>query len=233
MAALPIIIVNWERYTKYMIGGGDSPWEVRVGLVGEPGLGKTTFRHLCTYHDATDSNSRKERPMRDKDDFYCGSYDYVHKGKHTMFKTKIWDEANNEPPIGKPVYWFEEAAAILIFFDLSKHHTFECIDQWLQQIRTWTASCSGDIFPKVFVIGNKSDLPRAVTREEIKIMCSDLRVSYFEISCSTERGVEECWHSIIQEVYTDLEMLADAKHKALSTSNSTSTTTAADHCSLS
>jgi GTPase SAR1 family protein len=52
----------------------------------------------------------------------------------------------------------------------------------------------GDI--PVLLLGNKSDLPRAVNRSEAEALASAWRIPYFESTCLDGLGVGEFFHAL-------------------------------------
>ncbi|KAH3723360.1 hypothetical protein Pelo_17934 [Pelomyxa schiedti] len=214
-------------------GGGEWEWEwtVAVGTLGEHGVGRSSFRRLCVGLASRVANGLGAKELEcDQDLFYHGTFDLVEKGKHSVLKTKMWDSNGEDKCQGVAAGWHEKCAGFFVLFDVSDHVTFDFVRDWIAHIRGHTSAEQGDILPKVFIVGNKSDLAREVTPEEIQALCSQFGgVPYFEVSCSTCQGVQECWNAMISSAYHDLVMLANclpensSKHKKKS----------AEHCSLS
>ena len=84
---------------------------------------------------------------------------------------------------------------ILVFFDLSNRKSFSNLDFYLEEIRN---RCGSDM--PVIIIGNKSDLTRAVTEEEVEKYCKDNDVEFLNISVKDNINVFESVESIGRSV---------------------------------
>ena len=84
---------------------------------------------------------------------------------------------------------------ILVFFDLSNKTSFTNLDFYLEEIRS---KCGSDM--PLIIIGNKSDLEKAVTDEEVKKFCKDNDVESMNISVKDNINVTESIESIIRSV---------------------------------
>ena len=84
---------------------------------------------------------------------------------------------------------------ILVFFDLSNKTSFTNLDFYLEEIRN---KCGSDM--PLLIIGNKSDLEKAVTDEEIQKLCNDNDVESMNISVKENIKVTECIETIGRSV---------------------------------
>ncbi|KAH3723070.1 hypothetical protein Pelo_18226 [Pelomyxa schiedti] len=104
----------------------------------------------------------------------------------------MWDSAGEEKFRNVCVSWYRKCVGFFILFDLSDHYTFEVAPLWVKEITRYTCSEPGDILPKMFIVGNKCNLTRAVTPDEIQSLCSELGgCTYLEVSCYTGQGLQE------------------------------------------
>jgi Ras-related protein Rab-1A len=100
---------------------------------------------------------------------------------------------------------------ILVFFDLSNKTSFTNLDFYLEEIRS---KCGSDM--PLIIIGNKSDLEKAVTDEEVKKFCKDNDVESMNISVKDNINVTESIESIIRSVIFNSYFRGDTitiKHK--------------------
>ena len=84
---------------------------------------------------------------------------------------------------------------ILVFFDLSNKTSFTNLDFYLEEIRN---KCGSDM--PLLIIGNKSDLEKAVTDEEIQKLCNDNDVESMNISVKDNIKVTESIETIGRSV---------------------------------
>ena len=84
---------------------------------------------------------------------------------------------------------------ILVFFDLSNKTSFTNLDFYLEEIRN---KCGSDM--PLLIIGNKSDLEKAVTDEEIQKLCQDNDVESMNISVKDNIKVTESIETIGRSV---------------------------------
>ena len=100
---------------------------------------------------------------------------------------------------------------ILVFFDLSNKTSFTNLDFYLEEIRS---KCGSDM--PLIIIGNKSDLEKAVTDEEVNKYCKDNDVESMNISVKDNINVTESIESIIRSVIFNSYFRGDTitiKHK--------------------
>ena len=80
---------------------------------------------------------------------------------------------------------------ILVFFDLSNKTSFTNLDFYLEEIR---GKCGSDM--PLLIIGNKSDLEKAVNDEEIEKLCKDNDVESMSISVKNNINITESIEAI-------------------------------------
>ena len=107
------------------------------------------------------------------------------KIKDKIYRLTIWDTAGQERFRAIPKRYYQNVDGILLFFDLNQRQTFDNILNWIKSIHENTKSRftneSNDL--TITLIGNKIDLERKVSHEEINKLVHELNISYFEVSC--------------------------------------------------
>ena len=160
-----------------MIGRRDA---FNVVMIGEPFVGKTTLAEALrdvrldgTYHPTMGASLVKVP-------FPPGSHQ-----EGNWFS--IWDTAGAEKYKSlAPVYYRDSHAAIVVF-DVANQDSLNAVETWVKLYR----SVVGDV-PEIILIGNKTDLARVVTREEVEEVCEKNRIhQYLECSAKTHEGVPE------------------------------------------
>ncbi|KAH3764956.1 Ras family [Pelomyxa schiedti] len=199
----------YDQYSRHHA----SSLVVAVAMLGENGVGKTSLRN--TFMKLSASPDFPAGIERDPIGYFPSKLIYLEQTKQHTVYTRIWDNLGEGSLPQPDCRFFRKLAGFLLVFDLNDHHTFECVVHWHQQIRRFIYCDPGDAFPKLFLVGNKCDLPRQVTPLEIQSLCTDLGgTPYFEVSCHTGHGVRECWDTIVSTVYRDLLTLSGCQQHA-------------------
>ena len=100
---------------------------------------------------------------------------------------------------------------ILVFFDLSNKSSFTNLEFYLEEIRS---KCGSDM--PLIIIGNKSDLEKAVTNEEVEKFCKENDVESMNISVKDNINVIESIESIGRSIIFNSYFRGDTitiKHK--------------------
>ena len=100
---------------------------------------------------------------------------------------------------------------ILVFFDLSNKSSFTNLNFYLEEIR---GKCGSDM--PLIIIGNKSDLEKAVTNEEVEKFCKENDVESMNISVKDNINVIESIESIGRSIIFNSYFRGDTitiKHK--------------------
>ena len=119
---------------------------VKVVLLGEAGVGKTSIIHQFTYHtfdpDCISSISAQ---------FVSKTIDYQGYG---AIKYDIWDTAGQERYRSMAKIFYKDAKVIIFVYDITNQNTFDGIQNyWYEQIKI---NCEKDAI--LAVVANKNDL---------------------------------------------------------------------------
>jgi len=106
-------------------------------------------------------------------------------------KLQIWDTAGQEKFRAITKAYFRGANGILVVFDLSRRDTFNRTTAWIDSIKD-----SGESTIDVVLVGNKSDLPHAVSQDEIKELAEKYNIPYFQTSAKDNSQVDSAFESI-------------------------------------
>lgn len=72
--------------------------------------------------------------------------------------------------------FFRDVNLALVMFDFNNSQSFNDIDEWIRQLNDINQNA------KLIIIGNKIDLPRVITKQQLRVKASDYHADYFEIS---------------------------------------------------
>ena len=182
--------------------------QIKIILLGDSQVGKTAFiNRYC-------KNSFLQVGLAT---FGMEDEKKILKIKDKMYRLKIWDTAGQERFRSIPKRYYQNVDGILLLFDLNQRQSFDNILNWIKSINENTRSrfTNESVNLTITLIGNKIDLERKVSHEEINKLIQSLNINYFEISCKLNINVND---SIAYNIF---ECIKKINHIDLNFSNST------------
>ena len=173
----------------------------KIGLIGDKNVGKTslltrlaenTFTNTPT---ATIGMNTKTKTM-------------VIDGNNV--KLQLFDTGGQEGYKTISAGYYKALKAVVIVYDVADAASHKHVASWIREID----GC-GVTGIKKMVVGNKTDLNRAVSHEQGQSLALSQQLSYAETSAKTGSGVEEAFRALAKE-------LMDASPAAASNSKSKS-----------
>ena len=165
------------------MSGADS---VKVVLLGEAGVGKTSIIHQFTYHtfdpDCISSISAQ---------FVSKTIDYQGYG---AIKYDIWDTAGQERYRSMAKIFYKDAKVIVFVYDITSQPTFEGLkNYWYQQVKI---NCEKDSI--LAVVANKNDLyaDQVVPDEEGEKFADEIGAIFQSTSASSDSGIGKLFDHI-------------------------------------
>lgn len=168
---------------------------IRIIVVGDKGTGKSSL----------------------KEHYEHGTFDQPHKSigidfcvknmviKQQNIRAQIWD--TNDFTVGMMIKRLNIDGAF-IFFDLSKHKTFDSVIEWKNKLNEneYLTKLNKKMLP-IVLIANKSDLARNnITDQDIeKIVVENNFVGWFAISLKENINVEESLVFLAENIISNPE----------------------------
>nr|AFZ78867.1 Ras-related protein [Coptotermes formosanus] len=152
-------------------------YSIKLILIGDSSVGKTSL--IMRYIDDKFSPNNLSTIGVDF------KTKYLEIDGHQV-KVQVWDTAGQEQFRAITRAYYRNSNGILIVFDLTNRETFNQVKVWLQSIHDVSVDAVD-----VILCGNKVDLERAVSREEVEEFASLSSVPYFETSCKLNTGINE------------------------------------------
>ena len=125
----------------------NEPESIKVVLVGESGVGKTSIISQFT--------TKKFDPHRETSlsaQFISKTVNFQDLGKEIKFD--IWDTVGQERFRSMAKIFYKDAKVIIFVYDITSQKSFDALQNfWQGEIKN---NCNGD--PLIAVVGNKSDL---------------------------------------------------------------------------
>ena len=173
----------------YEIIQGNSISEIKLGLIGERKVGKTSI--LYSYFGLKFKNN------------------LLNKFWPKTMETKFNSTNNQDIQLiisdtyGAEIFYYftintiKDLKGIIIVFDVTSRETFDKIPEWLESVKE---ECSD---PFIVLFGNKSDLneKREVSIEEINKFAKEKKLKYFEVSAHSKKGIDEGINYIANLIY--------------------------------
>ena len=159
-----------------MSGGVDS---VKVVLLGEAGVGKTSIINQFTYHqfdpDCISSISAQ---------FISKTIEYQGYG---AIKFDIWDTAGQERYRSMAKIFYKDAKVIIFVYDITSEPTFDGMkNYWYEQIKI---NCEKDAI--LAVVANKNDLynDQKISDEDGQQFADDIGAIFQSTSALSDSGI--------------------------------------------
>ena len=162
-------------------------------LIGDSETGKSSllmryFKNEFSYNFLTTIGTDKEVK--------------IIKIEDKLYKFVLWDTAGQERFRSIPVKYFQNAHGIFLFYDVTKRETFENVEKWMEDVKN---NVSSNKHSNVYLIGNKIDLNREVTKEEGIKMAENLKIKYYECSNKLNLNVNEIMSHMIIDCYNNIK----------------------------
>ena len=165
------------------MSGADS---VKVVLLGEAGVGKTSIIHQFTYHtfdpDCISSISAQ---------FVSKTIDYQGYG---AIKYDIWDTAGQERYRSMAKIFYKDAKVIVLVYDITSQNTFDGLkNYWYEQIKI---NCENDAI--LAVVANKNDLyaDQVVSDETGQRFADEIGAIFQSTSALSDSGIGKLFEHI-------------------------------------
>ena len=107
----------------------------------------------------------------------------------------MWDTAGQEQYKSLTKNFYRNANGIIIVFDVTNRKSFDCIKEWIQNIRDYA---NKEI--KVILVGNKNDLDRDVSDKEAISLATSLNINYFDCSAKDNTGFKDCVINLVTDI---------------------------------
>ena len=123
-------------------------------------------------------------------------------------KLIMWDTAGQERFKSLIPSYLKNANCIILTYDISNKSSFVSLNKWLMDAKEYVNEKT------LFVIcGNKLDLKRAVTKEEVEDFSNEKNIPLFiEVSALTGEGINDLFNNIVK-TFCDKENIVNSEIK--------------------
>jgi Ras-related protein Rab-2A len=119
-------------------------------------------------------------------------------------KIQLWDTAGQEIYRAITRSYYRDSHCAIIVCDLTKRETFDSMIQWVKEIQTIAPR-----YCKIVLVGNKTDLPRQVSSEELAAFAAQVGYPVFETSALTGSNIRAVFDECAMEVFADRHNMID------------------------
>jgi len=170
------------------------PERRKIVVLGDTEVGKSTL------------TSRYLRPEDTPNDQYVATIgiDFSAKevklpgpgGDPIRVRLQIWDTAGAERFRTLSSHYVQDAAAVIVVYDITRKDTFDSVRQWVEMV---TDKCieSDASPPLLFLVGNKIDLQNGmVSTREGKDLAAELGATFFMTSAKEDCNVAKLFEDV-------------------------------------
>ena len=172
---------------------------IKIIILGESEVGKSALFKRYFKNNFTIDNTLSTIGMETETKFI--------KINNEICKLTIFDTAGQEKFRAVPRNYYKNADGILLLFDVCNRNSFEKIKDWINEIKKYSNKSLNNEDNEnkliIYLIGNKIDNEREVTKNEGENLANELKIKYFEISCKTSININEVICRLIIECYNN------------------------------
>lgn len=130
---------------------------------------------------------------------------YIINHNDNIVKLQIWDTAGQERFRTITNLYYKGTHAVILVFDLSVRSSFDNLNFWINHVNT---HCDSNI--SLVIVGNKSDIDRKVSKEEITSFMeknNKLNVSYVETSAKDNKSIENIFKLLVHDLTENKKLM--------------------------
>ncbi|XP_067685614.1 ras-related protein Rab-8B-like [Haliotis asinina] len=167
----------------------DHVYTVKAVLIGDLGVGKTTFLH-------TFMEGKFTRVLTPLDTQAFKQKTIIHRDKNV--RLQIWDTAGQEKYRSLTASYYRGANGCIIMFDVTNEETFDHVHRWFDDMREYASQ--KDI--AVVLVGTKChDLDREVTKDRATSFAEEHSIPYIEVSAERDiNSVNSAFDTLVEKV---------------------------------
>ena len=159
----------------------------KIVIIGDSGVGKTSLMNIFL---GNEFNSQQQITI---------GVDYGIKKinlRENEIKLQIWDTAGQEVFRSISKSYYRGAHGAFVVFDLSRKSTFANVEDWIKELYSQNPNV------QVMIIGNKSDVKKQITDDEIEALITKFdSISYVETSAKNKHNIDIMFHNMASKLH--------------------------------
>ena len=156
----------------------------KIFVIGDPSVGKTTL--LLRFVD------KAFRELYIPTVGVQVSLKSIEYNNNTLVKLNLWDIAGQEHFRSLRSNFYQGSNAVLIVFDLTNPKTFKNVQTWYLDMVKVMGPIPG------FLVGNKADLPRQVSKFDGQDLADKLKLGFVETSAKTGENIDNVFQNLAE-----------------------------------
>ncbi|XP_071093225.1 uncharacterized protein [Haliotis cracherodii] len=186
----PVSVVNFNMATKSYT---DKVYTVKAVLIGDLGVGKTTFLHTFM-----EGRFTRVRPSFDTQGFKQKNIIYQDK----QIRLQMWDTAGQEKYRSLTASYYRGANGCIIMFDVTDKESFEHVHRWFDDIKEHASQKE----IAVVLVGTKChEHDREVESARASSFADEHNIPYLEVSAERDiDSVNNVFDKLVEKVLENM-----------------------------
>ena len=152
-------------------------YNFKVILLGDSSVGKTSILNRYIKKQFEDKSQCTIRAYLESKSF---EYDL-----YTIINLNIWDTSGQERFKSITKLYFRDTHGIVLNYDVNNRKTFESLNEWINLIKDNTNK-----YVSIIIVGNKNDLEKNVSKEELNNFCEKNNFLSEEVSAKNGNNID-------------------------------------------
>ena len=113
------------------------------------------------------------------------------------YKIHLWDTAGQERYSSLTKNFYKHAQGIIFVYDVNNKESFQNLKNWIKNPDYEKRNV------KIIIVGNKIDLKKEISTDDLKRLANRYSCKYFEVSAKNNINVNSIFESITEEIIND------------------------------
>ena len=113
------------------------------------------------------------------------------------YKIHLWDTAGQERYSSLTKNFYKHAQGIIFVYDVNNIESFQNLKNWIKNPDYEKRNV------KIIIVGNKIDLKKEISTDDLKRLANRYSCKYFEVSAKNNINVNSIFESITEEIIND------------------------------
>ena len=167
-------------------------YNFKVVLLGDASVGKTSILNRYIKKQFSDVYKCTISSCIENKSF---TYDL-----YTVIKLNIWDTSGEEKFKSLTKLYFKNTHGIVLNYDIHNRKTFESLNDWIKIIKE-----NSNQYVSIIIVGNKIDLERNVSKEELNNFCENYNFLSEEVSAKNGINIDLLFQKLSKKMIENYE----------------------------
>ncbi len=200
---------KFSTLKKESYSGEKTIYQFKVILIGEASVGKTSILNRFILKNFSES-------------YNCTIVSYFKKQSilidpYTEAQLNIWDTCGQERYKSVTKQFYIGTQGVILIYDINNKKSFEVLNHWINEIKSNTMNNIS-----LLIVGNKADLERKVSFNELKNFSENKGLNYIEVSAKNGINIDLIFEKISKEMIDKLKTEDDNNKNDNKESNNSS-----------